>query len=232
MSDRLMTDDDTVSVREAEQILMGKALRALRERLKLTQGDAGAGCEPSMTSQAWQKYEAGERKFSRDTVTRLTRALGATPEQLAAERSRLLGEDPPVPTHRLKAEPMIGYTLPVWGVARAGIEGPHVYDIGEPERYIDLRNIFRPSSRVTTIAGESMVPWANSGTFVVYDTETWPRREDGCVIELNTGEMLVKLYKKVDGSTLFVDELSPERRELRFALKDVKGVYAVTFRGN
>lgn len=230
---RRMSDEDTWSAREAEQALMGKALKALRERLKLTQGEAGAGCSPRITSQAWQKYEGGERKFGRDTLERLTRAIGSSVDQLLIERARILGEEPPAAQARgFQETPGNVYVLPVWGRAKAGAAGPQVYDAGEPERYIDLRNVFGPSSRVTTIAGESMTPWANSGSLIVYDVDTWPRREEGCLVELHTGEMLVKLYKKVDGSTLFVEELHPDRRELRFALKDVKGVYAVTFRGN
>lgn len=228
-----MADEETLSAREAEQTLMGRALKALRDRMGFTQSQAGAGCAPRMTSQAWQKYEAGERRFTRDTIERLTRALGSDPEELSVERARILGEDPPPASRGRDDRGGEGpYVLPVWGRARAGVAGPQVYDIGEPERFIDLRNVFGPSSRLTTVAGESMVPWASSGALIVYDIGTWPRRDEGCLIELHSGEMLVKIYKKVDGSTLFVEELNPERRELRFALKDVKSVYAVTFRGN
>lgn len=229
-----MADDETQSARDAEQVLMGRALRALRDRQGLSQGAAGKACEPAMSSQAWQKYEAGERKMGRDTVERLTRALGAGPEDLLLARSRILGDDSTViehyPPHRGFAEAGARFVLPVWGRPRAGAAGPQVYDAGEPERYVDLRNFFSPSGRVTAIAGESMVPWASSGALIGYDVDVWPKRDEGCVVELNSGEILVKLYRRVDGSTLFVEELSPERRELRFALKEVKGVYAVTFR--
>ena len=221
--------DETLSAREAEQRLMGRALKALRERQGRTQGQAGGACAPAMTSQAWQKYEAGERKFTRDTIDRLTRAVGANADGLAAERALILGEEP---APRGVSEVQQPYLVPVWGRARAGSDGPQVYDLGEPERFLDLVSLFGRNSRATTLAGESMTPWANSGSVIIYDVFSWPRRDEGCVIELSSGQMLVKLYKKTDGSTLFVEELFPERRELRFRMSDVVGVYAVTFRGS
>jgi transcriptional regulator with XRE-family HTH domain len=222
----------TLSPEVAEQRLMGQALRALRERADMSQGAAGQQADPTMSSQAWSKYEAGERKFPRDQVTRLTRALGCTPEDLAMERAKILGREPPPPPTSGFGEKGTDFILEVWGRARAGAAGPQVYDVGEPERYIDLRTMFTKTSRVTMVAGESVIPWANSGTFVVYNTNTWPRREDGCVIEMNSGELIVKIYMKTDGSNLYVDELFPERKTLVFPLSDVKGVYAVTLRGN
>lgn len=228
LSSRRMRSE-TISTREAEQALTGRALRALREGLKLTQGQAGAGCIPRITSQAWQKYESGERKFSRDTIERLAHAIGVEPADIEAERHRQLGEGASLrPLLRRPAD----FTLPMWGRARAGPEGPQVYDVAEPDRMLDLSDMFRGTSRATTVAGESMEPWVLSGGLVIYDTAAWPRRGDGCVVELNSGELLVKFYKRVDGSTLFIEELAPERREIRIAMREVKGVYAVTFRGN
>lgn len=222
-------DAETLSTREAEQALTGRAIRALRERMKLTQGQAGAGCVPGITSQAWQKYESGERKLSRDTLERLAHAIGVEPTDIEAERRRVLGEGAPLrPLTRRPAD----FTIPVWGRARAGPEGPQVYDAAEPDRQLDLSDLFRGTSRATTVAGESMEPWVSSGALVIYDTAAWPRRGEGCVVELASGELLVKLYKRVDGSTLFIEELSPERREIRIAMREIKGAYAVTFRGN
>ena len=92
-------------------------------------------------------------------------------------------------------------------------------------------DMFGKGLRALEMTGESMLPWAEPGDVVVYDVRRQAKRGQGCVVEMKSGERYVKLYGKSDGSTLFVEELNPERRELRFPLKDVKGVFPVRWRG-
>lgn len=217
----------TTSPDRAEQQLTGQALRNLRDRVGKHQREVA---EPlGMSTQAWQKYEAGERRFTLDRIATVLEILGVRQQDLDAERARILGEP------RRSAEVIElrrDFVFDVYGRARAGAQGPEVYDVGEPLRRMDLRQILGPRTDAMEVAGDSMWPWAESGEVVLFDRDRYPRRGAGCVIETNAGEAYVKLYEKSDGSTLFVRELFPEERTITFALADLKGVYAVRLRGD
>lgn len=225
----------TISTERAERELLGRALAALRESQGMSQGEAGARLMPkSISPQAWQQYEAGNRAFSRDQVEAVTAALNATPEALEMVRAELLNpSSTPRRLGRIELnERASAFELPVWGRVRAGPQGPQLYDGGVPEQVIDLRALLGPSARVLRAAGDSMTGYVEPGELVIYDVERYPRRGYGCVIETATGEFYLKLYEKSDGSTLFVRELFPEERTITFALKDVGGIYAVRLRGD
>lgn len=218
----------TLSPAMAEQKLNGHALRNLRERTDRTQRDVGAAL--GISGQAWQYYEAGDRKFTAEKIAKALEAIGATQYDLEAERARILG----TPEAKLAgfAEPRSDFVFDIYGRARAGPQGPEVYDLGEPLRRLDLRQVLGRNISALEIAGDSVSPWGESGEIVLFDRDRAPRRGKGCVIELHTGEAYVKLYEKSDGSTLFVRELFPEERTISFPLRDVKGVYPVAFRGD
>jgi transcriptional regulator with XRE-family HTH domain len=77
---------------DPEQVLMGRALRALREARGLTQPQAAGNMEPrpqGISVQAWQNYEAGKRRFTPALIRRVTAALAATPDELMFARSQL-----------------------------------------------------------------------------------------------------------------------------------------------
>jgi transcriptional regulator with XRE-family HTH domain len=80
-----MNDDATDPI-EAAQRDLGRALRELRKRAGLTQKELGAraGADATYLSQV----ETGQRDIRWSTVTRLLRALDASPADLAAEVER------------------------------------------------------------------------------------------------------------------------------------------------
>lgn len=215
----------TLSADRAERVQIGTALKTLRERRRLTQGQVGAAL--GMTAQAWQPYEKGERGLTEEKVDAALAAIGASRDDLASELDEQLGRRMAAPR-----QPEGLPTLNVYGRARAGALGVEMYDIGEPLRSIDLRTLFGPSTGALEIAGDSMVPWAEPGELVIYDRDRYPKRGAGCLIETKSGEYYVKRYEKSDGSTLFVSELFPEERMIPIPLKDVKGVYAIRLRGD
>ncbi|HEY2178061.1 MAG TPA: helix-turn-helix domain-containing protein [Caulobacteraceae bacterium] len=218
----------TVSPEQAERELTGRALRRMREDRGLFQGHVAK--KMGMTSQAWQKYEAGERRFG-DKLPRILEAIGATEEDLRDMRAALLGGGVRLHSRGVQEERR-PFTIDVYGRARAGPQGVQSYDVGEPLRTIDISQILGPSTNALEIAGDSMVPWGDPGEIVLFDRDRYPKRGTGCVIETLAGEYYVKLYERSDGSTLFARELSPEDRIVTFALKDLRGVYAIRLRGD
>lgn len=215
----------TTSPERADQKLTGQALRAIREERGMVQGQIAEHL--GVTTQAWQKYEAGERKFTEDRLHRVLAILNATLEQLEFEKARLLG----APTAKSYA-PTHPFPINVFGRSRLGQHGPGVYEAAEPFRTIDLRQIIGPNSGAIELADDRMAPWGSSGEVVIFDRDRAPRRGFGCVVEMNDGTAIARLFERSDGSTLFVSELQPEPRTITIALAEVRGVYAVRFRGD
>jgi phage repressor protein C with HTH and peptisase S24 domain len=214
---------------QQERAEIGEALTALRETRKLHQKHIAGPL--GMTPQAWQHYEAGNRNFTDEKINAALKAMGATRAEFEFELARRRGLSPPPTTSLVRREEQ-DLIIPVYGRARAGPQGIEVYDVGEPLRTIDLRQILGPHTDALEVAGDSMVPWAEPGEVVLFDRDRYPRRGYGCVIETKAGEAYVKLYERTDGSTLFVRELFPEERTVTFEMKDLKGFYAVKFRGD
>jgi SOS-response transcriptional repressor LexA len=183
-----------------------------------------------VTRQAWQQYEtAGKQVMLRtDMQERLATALGLNRQDLLRERDRLSGtEAPREGTYRDHASV---YELPILGRVRASPAGPQIYDLAEPEGTIDLGWLFGPNVRSLRVAGDSMTGYVESGQLVIYDVSVWPRRGEGCVIELQNGEVYVKEYEAVSQGVLRVKQRFPEEA-LSFAMAEVKGVYQIRFRG-
>ncbi|MEW6018421.1 MAG: helix-turn-helix domain-containing protein [Pseudomonadota bacterium] len=241
----------TLTAPSADVHATALALRRLRLRAGpdgrgMSQEDAAAAIGQS--KQSWQYYEAGQRQviLRSDVQDRLTRALGFTRADLERERAAVLGETegdgtpaaspganpatnaaeeakPQAPADR----PVASLQVPVWGRGRGGLRGAHIYDVAEPERWLDLAALYGPNSRAMQLIGDSMYPWASSGTTIVYDLDRWPRKEQGCVVETKADGYYVKLFDHIDGEKLYVRELQPEERVVEFNLDDVVGVYAV-----
>ncbi len=155
---------------------LGEGLAALRRAAGLSQAEAGARI--GMTSQGWGLYESGKRPglFRPDVQRRLTGALDATPEDLAL----ILARQGPAPSP-----------------ATTGVES--------------RRRAFNPppASPGATIgrmqlSNDDLAPWAASGVVLEFDPGRWPRRDQGCVIDLADGTRLVRLYQRADGDRLYV----------------------------
>lgn len=182
---------------------LGEALAALRRARGLSQAEAGARL--GMTSQGWGLYEAGKRPglFRPDVQRRLTGAVDATPEALALVLSDApagLPPPPPPPATGLESR------------ARA-------FDGAAP-----------PATRRLQLSSDDLAPWAASGVTLEYAPGRWPRRDQGCVIEMADGRRLVRLYERTDGEVLIVrggpHGLSVEERLPRDQTRDVAAVIA------
>jgi transcriptional regulator with XRE-family HTH domain len=154
---------------------LGEALARLRRERGLSQAEAGE-CA-GMTSQGWGLYEAGKRSglFRPDVQRRLTAAIEATVEEL------FLQMEPSVAADSAPHTPA--------GVASGGrvfAAAPEA-----PTRRLQLSN-------------DDLSPWAASGVVLEYQPGRWPRRDQGCVIEMADGELRARLYDRADGETLVV----------------------------
>ncbi len=157
---------------------LGEGLASLRRSAGLSQAEAGTRI--GMTSQGWGLYEAGKRPglFRPDVQRRLTGALDATPEDLALT---LLRETSSAP----RPEPVSGVESP-----QRGFSGPAPITAATTERM--------------QLSNDDLVPWAASGVVLEFDPGRWPRRDQGCVIDLDDGTRLVRLYQRADGERLYV----------------------------
>jgi len=64
-----------------------------------------------------------------------------------------------------------------------------------------------PPARATRrlqLSNDDLAPWAASGVVVEYEPGRWPRRDQGCVIEMADGEVRVRLYESADADALTV----------------------------
>jgi transcriptional regulator with XRE-family HTH domain len=159
----------------AEGRALGDALSVLRRERGLSQAEAGQRI--GMTSQGWGLYEAGKRPglFRPDVQRRLTAALDATPEDLAL----LISAAPVAPQARPVSEGLQAR-------GRAFESAPTV------ER------------RRLQLSTDDLTPWAAAGTVLEYAPGRWPRRDQGCVIEMDDGSLRARLYVRSDETELVV----------------------------
>ncbi|WP_428151227.1 helix-turn-helix domain-containing protein [Brevundimonas sp.] len=155
---------------------LGEGLASLRRHAGLSQAEAGARI--GMTSQGWGLYESGKRPglFRPDVQRRLTGALDATPEDLALLLAREAS---------LGSASATGVESP-----RRAFAPPAVPQAGRIERM--------------QLSNDDLAPWAASGVVLEFDPGRWPRRDQGCVIDLADGARLVRLYQRADGDRLYV----------------------------
>ncbi len=210
--------------RPSEAQIYGTALRRLRQARGLSQL---AAAELANThQQSWQRYEAAENNALLKTTLqrRLAEAIGASHGDFLLEVDRLTEAAP-------RANRSMGdFEFPMPGRVRASPQGLHIFDEGEPGT-MDISHLFGRSTRIMQVAGESMVPYVFPGSFVAYNIGQPPRRGEGCVVETTSGDYYIKLYDRTVGGTLYVTELHPKEKELRFDLAEVRGLHAVVIRG-
>lgn len=157
---------------------LGEALAALRREAGLSQAEAGS--RVAMTSQGWGLYESGRRPglFRPDVQRRLTAALGATTEDLSR---RALGP--------VAAEEQDSDGLRSGG--RSFQPAPSASAAPADRERIPLTN-------------DDLAPWAASGVILEVDPGRWPRKDQGCIIDLSDGRRLIRLYDGADAENLFV----------------------------
>lgn len=179
---RLSASSDEVKARmQAELAALGEALARLRHAGGLSQAEAGE--RVGMTGQGWGLYESGKRAglFRPDIQTRLTAALGATPEALSLERGA-----PSSPVD-------------------AGEERTNGVEARSAAFQIPAPPAERQDETFTfSVQTEEVWPWASSGVVLVCDPGRWPRRGQGCVVETADGESHVRLFDGADRDFLFL----------------------------
>lgn len=161
---------------DPDAVALGEGLATLRRAAGLSQAEAGARI--GMTSQGWGLYESGKRPglFRPDVQRRLTGALDGTPEDLALILARTVSPAP--------------------GPA-AGVESP--------QRAFDPTSVEQaPRIARMQLSNDDLAPWAASGVVLEFDPGRWPRRDQGCVIDLTDGTRLVRLYQRADGERLYI----------------------------
>lgn len=220
---------DTSSYEAAERARAGAALKILRKRAGLSQEKAASIA--GIGTQTWQNYEVGRRGMDLAMLGRVTSAIGATPEEHALIMARTAS-----PEHRPAAsgfaERARSFEIPVGGIAYGGAPRPQFHHDGDAD-IIDFSAFFKATTRVLRNDGMSMWPYAKPGGLVTYDLRIPPKRGEGCVVELNDGSYLLKLFQRYEGGDLIVSEIYPEERELDpIPLDEVRGIYAVGLRGD
>ena len=80
------------------------------------------------------------------------------------------------------------------------------------------------------LSSDDLAPWAASGVTLEYAPGRWPRRDQGCVIDMADGRRLVRLYERAEGELLVVrggpGGLSAEERIPRAETRAVSAVIA------
>ena len=89
----------------------------------------------------------------------------------------------------------------------------------------------RTETRRLQLSNDDLAPWAASGVVVEYEPGRWPRRDQGCVIEMADGEVRVRLYEGADAEAVTVRG-GPGGLEAyeRIALSETRTVCAVVGR--
>ena len=77
------------------------------------------------------------------------------------------------------------------------------------------------------LSNDDLAPWAASGVVLEYAPARWPRRDQGCVIEMADGEVRVRLYDSADAEALVVRGVhGGQERIARTAARQVSAVVA------
>jgi transcriptional regulator with XRE-family HTH domain len=154
---------------------LGHALAALRRARGLSQAEAGRLA--GLTSQGWGLYEAGKRSglFRPDVQRRLTAAIDAAPEDLRPD-----------------------------AVAAGLSPGPGMASEGRAFSPAPALTASRQILQRLQLSNDDLSPWAASGVVLEYEPGRWPRRDQGCVIDMADGRRLVRLYDRADAEALVV----------------------------
>lgn len=225
-----MSDAEDQEIAE-ERRLLGLAIERLRLSKGLTQ-PAAAERAGWQSYQAWQRYEGGAPGVEKlPTKRRLLKALDANEGDLnrAIRQLRDDGYGSALPAAPANDEDPRRYEVPVEGRGRAGAQAPIFDDLSGMPGYRDLSWMFQPNTRYMVVGGESMTGYVEAGSTVAFDLTLWPRRGDGCVVELVTGERYVKEYLRSDQKRIYVSQRFP-KQELSWARDEVKGVYKIKAR--
>jgi phage repressor protein C with HTH and peptisase S24 domain len=228
---RLMADAEDPEIEE-ERRLLGMAFERLRDAKGLTQ-PAAAERAGWKSYQAWQRYESGAPGIEKKrTRLRLLGALEASETDLNRAlrqlREEMHGGPLPARPANDEGDPR-RFEVSIEGRGRAGAQAPIFDDLAGMPGYRDLSWMFQPTTRYMVVGGESMTGYVEAGSTVAFDITLWPRRGDGCVVELVSGERYVKEYLRSDQKRVHVSQRFP-KTELSWSREEIKGVYKIKAR--
>jgi transcriptional regulator with XRE-family HTH domain len=87
-----------------------------------------------------------------------------------------------------------------------------------------------PALQRLQLSNDDLAPWAASGVVLEYELGRWPRRDQGCIIDMADGRRLVRLYDRADAEALVVrggtGGLDAEERIVRAETRAVSAVLA------
>jgi len=184
----------------------GAEARALGEALAALRYERGlsqaeAGARVGMTSQGWGLYEAGRR-------------AGLFRPDVQRRLTAALDATPEDLALRLaRAEPLTA--SPSNGLEAKG------------RAYADAPAPVRATLR---LSDDALAPWASSGVLLEYEPGRWPRRDQGCVIEMQDGRIRARLYECSDGDVVVVRGAGALDRAERIARADIRQISAVLSR--
>lgn len=136
---------------------------------------AEAGARLDMTSQGWGLYESGRRPgLFRPDVQR--RLTGA------------LDSTPEALALLLSGAPETASAADATGLESRGRA---------------FAGSVEPPNRLQ-VSNDELSPWAESGVVLEYQPDLWPRRGQGCVIEMADGTVRARLYDHADADRLHV----------------------------
>lgn len=240
------------AARDPQLSLYGRALKVLRMRRRLTQADAAAALR--LTTQAWQNYEAGQRRsaFALDSLEALTAAVGSTPDEFARVADLLksgvaegLLSDPghPLPTAAPSGEVIVfappgqpesstfrrEALAPVYGAVHAGDPSAIAFTPDHPDDWKPLHpnQLGYRDPFYLEVHGESMSPRFEPGEKAPAVRGVQPGKGQVCVVEMHDGAMILKYYMGRTEDALRLSELNPAPREFTVHLADVRAVHAV-----
>lgn len=222
---------------QAEQL--GAALARLRKRAGLSQADAAERL--GVEQPTWQRYERATNKALLDVTLqkRCAEALGFDMDDFSAELEAVEQGEAFVPASpRALESRRDALVFPLDGTVRGGVLSAAVYD-DDPQSY-DLSNSLNRNTRLLRVVGESVVPLAEPGSLVAYDTRGYPKRGHLAVVRLHDGQYLIKKFVRMSDTVLHAIEMEtiqlPDGRlayaekPLEFDLKLIKGVYPASIR--
>lgn len=211
-----------------EHVRLGARIRDLRKSRGLTATQLSS--ELGVSQPAISQWETGKEPPSRDSLTKLSRALGVSVSALLDE-----GDIANV-AHAPAQVPSAGsmtIDVPVFGTVVGGASGDFSFNgqvvdyVRRPPGVAKLRNMY-----ALWIVGDSMAPWNKSGDLIYVSPARPPVPGDHVVIELvggaehEPGTAMVKLLVAKTATQLKLRQYNPDS-EFALPLSRVKAIHKV-----
>lgn len=210
---------------------IGTALRNRRESLGFSLIEMGKRMGERagrpMSGQAYSRYESGVRLKTRDILD-ACKALDID----VADLEEYLPVNVPLrkdaaPAHKpFSAMPVKLYGTPKFSA------GLRTLERANDENVIDASSFFSGSLRAIQAPDDELAPMVEQGQIIFFDLNTIARRGDLCVIEMASGQLLIRIFESQDGSTAHLALLNPHRHSQAVPLKTIAGMYPVKLRAS